>query len=423
MVTAPTRERRELDSQEERSPARLERKTRFGLAALFLLAAGMGSLIDFSRVLARADPVRAAPMGMSDGRTIAAAAWQRVSQSPNKETRAQAADLARKALRLDPTATDALETLALIAQLENDPAKVGPLHSYSLALSRRQVRSHLWAIEEAVSQGDVKLALHRYDLALRVSEAAQINLFPVLASAAREPLVRRELVNVLASNSGWGGRFLTYVSENSSSAPSAASLFAEARDKGVAIGRGRWVNLVTGLIAQGEYEQAWAGYRQLNPRVDRSRARDPRFTREPDSPFEWTTVSDQMGISASLLAQKGGGRFEVAVSPGSRATALRQLLLLPSGGYRLSGDGELVAGEETPRAYWLVMCKTGRELTRIPIRVQAGGKLGFDGIVAVAPDCPVQELRLDIGSDIGSGESTISLTTVRLEPAMESDKT
>lgn len=396
-------------------PGRLPLGARVGLAVLIGGVAAVGFLTDLSRVLARADPIRAAAIGIRDGQTVAAAARQYVTQTPDGDSSAEAADLAREALRLDPTATDALEALALIAQLENEPARVKRLLGYSLALSRREVRSHLWAIEKAVSRGDITLALDRYDLALRVSESAQINLFPVLAAATVEPLVRRGLVQVLARKPNWGDRFLTHVSENSSSAPSAGALFTEARAKGVPVSKTQWINLVAGLIAEREYDKAWASYRQLNPAARRDRARDPRFTREPVTAFEWM-ASDEMGISVSVSAQQDGGRIEVIVGPGSRSTVLNQMQLLPSGGYRLWGAGEVVAGDDLPTASWSVTCAGGRELARIPLRILDELKLSFDGNLTITSDCPVQELRLDMSSAVGADGVTISLNTVRLEP-------
>jgi hypothetical protein len=386
---------------------------------LLVAIAGFGFLTDLSRVLARADPIRAADLGVSDGRTIAAAARQRVFQSPDKENRATASGLAREALRRDPTATDALEALALIAQLENDRARVDRLLGYSLTLSRRQVRSHFWAIEEAVSRGDIALALDRYDLVLRVSEAAQINLFPVLAAATREPLVRRKLVAVLARRPEWGGRFLTHVAENSTSAPAAGALFAEARARGVPIDRSQWTTLVTGLVAAGRHYEAWDTYRLLDPTAARNRARDPRFTREPATPFEWT-VLDKEGVSAAVLAQPEGGRLEVAVSSGTRATVLSQLQLLPSGTYRLSGDGELLEGDALSKTYWVVVCAGGRELARAAPRMGRQSEVTFGADLTVPSDCPVQELRLEAGAEMGSDNLALAFSSVRLEPVVKS---
>lgn len=413
MTTATNRNPRELAGRDIRSSRTLSRPVRFGLVGLIVLVGGLGFLTDFSRVLARVDPVRAASIGLPNGQTLAAAAGRHIFQNPDRETRTQAAALAREALRLDPTATEALQTLALVAQLENDQSKLGPLLSYSFDLSRRQVRAHFWGIEEAVTRGDVKLALKRYDLALRVSEAAQTNLFPVLASSTREPLVRRELINVLAGSPDWGDRFFTHLAENSSSAPGAGQLFAEARSRGIAISKTQWATLVKSLIAQEEFDQAWSAYLQLNPSAARNRLRDPRFTRDPITPFEWA-VSEEMGLSTSLLAQPGGGRFEVSASPGSRDIALAQIQLLPSGRYRLSGAGELVVGE-SPQAYWTLACRGGRELARIPVRV-TGARISFDGTASVDTGCPLQDLRLHVGSEIGSGDLTLSFTSVQLEP-------
>src|SRR3546814_20250863 len=85
---------------------------------------------------------------------------------------ARAVTIARDALQHDPTAVEAVATLAADAFARGDQAKGERLLAYSQKLSRRDLRTQLMAIELAVAQGDISGALRHYDIALRTKQHA-----------------------------------------------------------------------------------------------------------------------------------------------------------------------------------------------------------------------------------------------------------
>src|SRR3546814_17837219 len=78
---------------------------------------------------------------------------------------ARAVTIARDALQHDPTAVEAVATLAADAFASGDQAKGERLLAYSQKLSRRDLRTQLMAIELAVAPGDISGSVRPFDMA------------------------------------------------------------------------------------------------------------------------------------------------------------------------------------------------------------------------------------------------------------------
>lgn len=197
-----------------------------GILALGALTLGYASISDtLANVVVKVDPKRAYLLDSGDGRIAAALAEQEFAATLESRPGSEPARLARQALRQDPTAVEALSVLGLQAQLRNEEALTDRLFSYAVALSRRELRPQIWAIEEAVMRGDINGALDKYDVALRTSQEARRTLFPVLASAISEPKIRISLTSLLASDPIWTRPFIRYLSTSSPEPQAVAKLF------------------------------------------------------------------------------------------------------------------------------------------------------------------------------------------------------
>src|SRR5690606_28285593 len=126
-----------------------------------------------ANVLVRAEPAYAHRLSPIDGKITAAVAEQSFTLTPDASSASEAARLARLALRQDATAVSALSVLGLQAQLRRDASQARDLFSYAHQLSRRELRTQIWGIEEAVGRGDIAGALEQYDRALRTSHRAR----------------------------------------------------------------------------------------------------------------------------------------------------------------------------------------------------------------------------------------------------------
>lgn len=330
-----------------------------------------------------------------DGRVTAQLSEIRSGPDADARGRKEADRLARLALRQDPTAVAAVATLGIDAQIRGDTPAARRLLAYSQRLSRRDLRTQLWAIEDAVVRDDFRSALNHYDIALRTSRIAPGLLFPILATAIDDSAIRTALVHTLAKRPVWTQRFLDYVAAEARNPRPVAVLFRDLRNAHVAVSAADDTLLVTALVAKGAFEEAWNYYALARPGVDRSRSRDPRFMADMDrpSPFDWVPINDA-GVSTSLQRDKQGGIFEFSVSPGLGGLLLRQLQMLPSGTYAIVGRSAGIDQPESSLPYWQLSCEDGKELGRVQVPNSAQSNGVFTGQVIVPVGCAVQALSL-----------------------------
>jgi len=302
--------------------------------------------------------------------------------------------LARAALLQDPTAVVAASTLGLNAQLAGNTKSARRLFSYAEKLSRRELQTEIWAIEDAVGRADVPGVLHHYDVALRTSRSAPDILFPILASAISDADIRRALLKTLMDGPAWGPSFVNYASANAES-DAAIRLFESMAGAGLAVTDEPRARVVSAMIGQGRARAAWVYYTTFRTKVDPRMSRDARFNADVKlpTPFDWVAVNDD-GMSASIQRNGNAGIFDFAAPPSIGGALLRQIQVLPPGEYWLAGHSIGVDQDVAVRPYWLLSCSDGRELGRVymPNSTQAKGR--FEGRFTVPADCPVQSLML-----------------------------
>lgn len=368
-----------------------------GVLALGLSAMGYVSVThSLATVAAKIDPLRAHALAPSDGMIAAYRAEQEFSQRSDSAAGSTATRLARQALIAEPTAVKALTVLGFQAELRGDAAARDRIFRYSTWLSRRDLRSQVWAIEEAVTRGDIAGALHHYDIALRTSTEAQAMLFPVLTSALREPRVRLALMTVLAAKPAWTQAFVTFAATSGIEPRAVVRMFLDGRRIGLPVDNNFRASLVNALLAKGETSEAWAYYTTFRGAADRRRSRDPLFALAADARagFDWTPGGEP-GVSAAILqSSRDRGRVDFALPASAGGVIVRQTQLLPAGAYRLSGRTTGIQQPERSLPYWVLTCADGRELGRIvvPNSSQANGV--FEGRFTVPQGCPVQTLSL-----------------------------
>jgi len=364
--------------------------------------------------IVKKDPVRAHQLAPSNGLISAALAGKRFAEQPRAQ---DVRDLAKLALRQEPMAVEAVAALGLQAQLQGDTVRARRLFAYSQMLSRRHLGTQLWAIEDAVGRNDIPDALRHYDVALRTSGFAPKLLFPVLAGAIAEPAVRSNLVRTLQSQPVWGADLISYVAETSDP-QSAALLFGGLRRAHVAVPARASSVLINRLIAADALDLAWRFYASGRPDAKRHISRDPEFTVDPAqaSLFDWVPVNEA-NLSTSIQSKPKGGLFSFSAPATAGGVLLRQVQLLPPGVYRLEGHSRDIEQPARSLPYWVLNCRSGRELGRIivPNSSQANGV--FSGAFTVPVDCPMQTLMLVArpSDEIAGVEGQIDL--VRLVPA------
>lgn len=341
-------------------------------------------------VVRRSDPERSYALAPWDGRTAAALSERLSGPDASAADHKRAAALALSALRQDPTTVQAAATLGLDAASRGDLIGTRRWFSYSQQLSRRDLRTQIWAIEEAVGKGNVGDALRHYDIALRTSRAAADVLFPVLSSALADVGVRSAAASLLATHPIWGDQFIAYAADHGDDPLSIAQLFHQLSARhALNIDDQARVDLVQRLIQAGHVNAAWNYYASFRRGAKREDVRNPQFreTISPSAPFDWTTASDS-GISAVI----GGGALEFNAPASAGGLIVRQLQVLPMGKYRLQGSDAEIDQPDDGLPYWQVTCLDGRVLGRILVTNSSRSAGRFSGNFAVPALCPVQQI-------------------------------
>lgn len=367
------------------------------------LAAGLATLgfVDicdsFANVVVKVDPARAYALARDNGAIAAAYAEASFSRSLNADAGSAAGKVARSALLSDPTAVGALTVLGMQAQLRGDSDASDRIFRYSNALSRREFRPRIWAIEKAVSRGDVRDALHNYDIALRTSNKASAILFPTLAGALAEPRVRAELLDIISSQPYWRQNFFDYVALSGDDPAGAIAFFKDAEARGLQPTQANRANLVTNLAFKNQHESAWDYYRRLRPGARRDRSRDPEFALQDEvrAEFDWQPGADPR-VAAAILRDGTRSLLDLSVAPGVSGEALSQTELLPPGLYSFEGRSSGLDLPERSQPYWILACQDGRELGRIALGKGNRGDGRHSGRFIVPQGCSVQRLSLMI---------------------------
>lgn len=368
-----------------------------GALAAAAAAAGCFSVAHtLALVVEKERPALAHRLAPWDGRITAALAASLTGPEAGDAQRRRSDDLARRALRQDPTAVTAAATLGINAQLRGDTAAASRLFAYAEKLSRRDLPTQLWMIEAAVGRGDILGALHHYDIALRTKRQSWDLLFPILASASADPPVRAELVKTLAAQPLWAEPFVNHVAAHPADPKATSALFLDLRRAGLALPDRVHAAAINGLIAGGFADEAWRHYAAIRASADRRQSRDPRFAFASEAPtaFDWVPVNGG-GVSTSIQRGEGGNVFDFSVASGLGGPLLRQMQMFPPGTYRIEGRSSGIAQPAQSQPYWTLVCQTGgREFGRVavPNSAQAGG--AFSGQFTVPADCPVQALIL-----------------------------
>ncbi len=362
------------------------------LAAGVAVLGGFGVTFSIAQAVVGRNPAFAYRLAPYDGRITAAYATSLSGVEATPQDHARAETLARIALLQNPTAVAAAATLGVNADMRGDTAAAQRFFAYGSVLSRRDLRTQLWNIEELVRRGDVPGALRQYDITLRVSPEMGDLLYPVLVAASSDPNIRTALVKTLAAKPVWADGFVNFLAARGTEPQSNAVLFQGLRHAGVAVPAVAQASVVNALVGAGHIDAAWSYYATLRPGVDRRRSRDSGFTTNLEAPssLDWEAVDDGIGLAAVIR----DGVFDFSAPASVGGAMLQQMQLLQPGKYRLAGRS--IGIDQIPDAhpYWMLRCSDGRELGRVNVPNSTVANGNFSGTFVVPAGCLVQTLVL-----------------------------
>lgn len=359
---------------------------------------------------------RAYALAPDDGRIGAILSEARLTADPGTASSREAGRIAQAALRHEPLAVAAVATLGLNAELIGSKAQARRILTHAETLSRRDLRTQLWQIEDAVGRGDIKAALHHYDIALRTSRTAPELLYPILAQAVDQADIRAALIGKLSDRPAWGPGFIDYAASHAPTPQATMAFLNELRRAQVPVSPAANTMMVNTLLAGNRIHDAWSYYRSVHPKADLRFSRDPNFSAMPENPsaFDWMALSDA-GMATAIQQDGKNGLFDFSIAVGVGGPMLRQMQLLPAGQYILSGRSAQLKQPDEAQPYFLLACTDGRELGRVAVP-NSDQHRSFTGRFTVTADCPVQYLTFVARPSDQAGGVTGQIERVELRP-------
>lgn len=370
-----------------------------------------------SNVLSRSSPELAYRLAPWDGRNAALLSSVIFASTGDKSPNSDAGRLATKALQSDATVVKAVVVKALQAALRGDLDTSRKDFLAANTLSRREFQTHLWAIEQAVNGGDYRGALQAYDVAMRSSGYAQEILFPILANAMSEPVLRKEVISMMRMGVSWKTDFIHYAAVTAPVARPASLLLRELPGNGIAVAREDESALIESLAAQKAYADAWGFAETTGLAKGRDGSRDPNLRGPVVSPgtvFDWR-LPESGGISLSF-ASGPGSPAEFAVSAGFDGAIARQVMVARPGNYRLTGRISLTSAEEKTLEV-SVGCEGAAKLVSVILPAGAKGTDEFSREFTVPTGCDAQRLEIAALQRNSNAEISGTIHSLQIAPA------
>jgi|GEM_PF-2042951 len=312
----------------------------------------------------------------------------------------QAVALAREALGRSPVDARAARVVGLGDAIAGHTDAARTMMRYAETLSRRDVPTQLWLIEDRVTANDVAAALVHYHRAMQSSPPSRELLSPILAQAADEAPIVRSLAPILRTRPEWWSEFLgDFVDRTRSSYALGVVADSLRLDPKVDVERARLSTMLNRYVYLGDV----AGGRRLFDRLTGTGANGPAvangdFERDPGlPPYGWQY--SETGSSAGTRERRDGasGEFALTLDGNEGQEAARQLLTLSPGSYVLRATvGTVRPGLTTPPSVTL-RCTTGSD------------KLLADGYAPIAQ--PVATMTLRFTVPVGCAGQTLVIHT------------
>ena len=351
-------------------------------------------------------------MAPDDARVASAWSSARYEVGERTSARSPAVAAAEAALARDPTAVQAISTLAFDAEARGDHARALALAKFGQELSRRDLKTQLFLLQMAVERNDIKDALTHYDYALRTSDEAPSLLFPILRQAVVFPQVRLNLVETMSRHPPWGSVYLYDLVSKGADLFAASALISDLHKAGIDVPADVEDILITRLTEQGQMIQAWQKYQARFPGARGDALRNGSFNRQSSStPFDWIFPA-VTGLDAHLGREGGQGRLDYEAISGVGGVAARQLLVLSEGTYHLAGNAAVSRDAAPPS--WGVRCTDGRSVGTVSFQKEADGSARSAADFSIPAACNAQWLELIVPSSdaIESNRGSITHVTI-----------
>lgn len=324
--------------------------------------------------------------------------------------------LAIDAIGRDATIAESYSALGLIADLQGDIDTARKAFIFANRITKRNLATHLWFIQDAVERDDSVGALEHFDLALRSSDLAAPILFPVLVRATEEPRLIKPFVVILKRQPDWAPWFMGSLVNTGTATTNILKMLEILRTSTVIAPPSLYRDYAKRLVAQQDYGAAFAAYALGRSSVANAkliRNGDFRYPDEDGEPFGWT-LTNEAGIIAEIAQTENvatGQALQVTTNANANGIAARQLLVLPAGHYRMTGAWSGQLSQAISLSWRLTCAGQTREMTRAPFRAE--GTI-FAEFVVSKHDCPAQWLELNVAQKYDEDVRTYIIRSISI---------
>lgn len=248
---------------------------------------------------------------------------------------------AQRAFRDEPLAYQATRIAALNAETQNDIPQARELMRDVIKITKRDLMSHMWLIQDYSNLSDIEKMLDHYDLVLRTSSQATAAVMPRLAAAMANDVMVGPMKRLLLPEPDWAVFFWPELPRTPPSLINAAVLRSELANEGVGNPAKNDVDLLKSLVADRNYDEAFSLYTSLSSANSRqgNRRKQP-LQMQPDMqydtalpPFDWETISTgEYGAGIN----PNGKSITISALPDSYGTVAQKLIKLDSSSYEIS---------------------------------------------------------------------------------------
>jgi hypothetical protein len=337
------------------------------------------------------------------------ALFRMAEQSVTGKKWPQADEFALKALKANRLDGRALRVMAQVAENQGDEKRAAELFNKAVALSPRDLPSHVWLLEHALRNRQAKPAAVHMDALLRVAPELGKVLLPQAVALAVNPSAQDAMLAQLALNPPWRRHLLMASAASEFSAEQIVPVYIKLNALSK-LEPADYLPLIDRLNKENRYAQAYLTWANLIPEKQRKylgNVFDGGFElpmEEQVGAFGWQ-LQQVDGASAQLLGTQGTlGENSFYVEFEGRRTPyahLSQMLALPPGQWQLSFRAKAERLDSSRGLVWRIVCQSnGKILAETePMRGRFNWQ-EFNKQFLVSEDCAGQRLILMIPARI-----------------------
>ncbi len=392
--------------------------SKWRLAKLLGLTVAGGAVAFFAGVDARraiagieASPV---PLVARNGAAVTgpAAIDSLLVSDPAEVRNPRLVDWSRATLRKGALNTQALRIFGYAMGVQNNPSAEARAMTLASRVSRRDVLSELWLIEDQVSRGNVKGALERYNIALQTSAVAHKLLFARLSAALEDTEIRHAFAGLIRKQPVWLPQFVIAAINGQDDLEYLERAIAEAGGlPDTTEFHALEPLLLQRLAATGRFDAARRFYATMKGAKPAILSQpgfsvdtiDPRYI-----PFTWAPGADPLISAVFEPAETDRAVVRVSTAFGGHGRALRRQLFLAPGSYKFSLRLQVIQASSGATYRWSLSCGTETK----PFQSWDGTSVDL----VIPESCRAQTIELNVGGVESQSGAEILISNLSISP-------